>query len=392
MYFQNFLKELDVAYLESVNTINTGFDTGVIAIFEAGEETNSAPFIEKVEATITRIIEKIKKIFQDTKEKLTKFFTDKNVEQKCKQVDEVSKNMDPEVKRKKSSYKSRHKAIELDKITLEDIYKARDFNEVEAAMQKYRKQRNKAIAIGTVVTITVVGVGAFVLKKQKELNDTLSAEKEHAEAQLKKSKNIIGKMRQAINDKNEKIKSLQNDVSDLKKENAAKTKGQVAKVKIKRTKRKVSESTSKARVQIQTQQAKANATVEVSTNICKDIVSESSEMMKSLIDPNVSAKTKVSNVVGTVTNTVKTVNGASDTVKEESIDTLKSKLSSLKSMGNKQQRKVKKIREALRNTPQTDPKYKRLCKLYKEENSKLKDLVEKVKATNLAIADNEKNI
>lgn len=391
MYFQNFLKELDVAYLESVNIINTGFDTGVIAIFEAGEEANSAPFIEKIEATISRIIEKIKKIFQDAKEKLAKFFTDKNVEQKCKQVDEVSKN-DPEVKRKKSSYKSRHKAIELDKITLEDIYKARDFNEVEAAMQKYRKQRNKAIAIGTVVTITVVGVGAFVLKKQKELNDTLSAEKEHAEAQLKKSKNIIGKMRQAINDKNEKIKSLQNDVSDLKKENAAKTKGQVAKVKIRRTKRKVFESTSKAHVQIQTQQAKANATVEVSTNICKDIVSESSEMMKSLIDPNVSAKTKVSNVVGTVTNTVKTVKGASDTVKEESIDTLKSNLSSLKSMGNKQQSKVKKIREALRNTPQTDPKYKKLCKLYKKENSKLKDLVEKVKATNLAIADNEKNI
>lgn len=391
MYFQNFLKELDVAYLESVNTINTGFDTGVIAIFEAGEETNSAPFIEKVEATITRIIEKIKKIFQDTKEKLTKFFTDKNVEQKCKQVDEVSKN-DPEVKRKKSSYKSRHKAIELDKITLEDIYKARDFNEVEAAMQKYRKQRNKAIAIGTVVTTTVVGVGAFVLKKQKELNDTLSAEKEHAEAQLKKSKNIIGKMRQSINIKNEKIESLQNDVSDLKKENAAKTKGQVAKVKITRTKRKVSESASKARVQIQTQQAKANATVEVSTNICKDIVSESSEMMKSLIDPNVSAKTKVSNVVGTVTNTVKTVKGASDTVKEESIDTLKSNLSSLKSIGNKQRSKVNKIREALHNTPKTDPKYKKLCKLFKEENSKLKDLVEKVKATNLAIADKEKNI
>ena len=380
-------KELDIFCEDAKNSINISFSSGMIAIYESGD-IQSPSFIDKVDKAITNLIEKIKKLFQDTKEKIAKFFTDKNVEEKCKEV-ETAVKQNPKVKEKKVSYKTRNKAIELDKITLEDIYKARDFNEVEAKMQKYRKQRNKAIVSGVLVTVTVGGVAALVIKHQKKLNDQLEQEKTNAEEKLSQSKRIIGKLKTKLIEKDESIKNLQNDVSDLKKENAAKNKLGVAKVRISRMVRKTSESVSEVQTQLKTEQAKANAIVEVSTNICKDIISEGKEMVSSILNPSISPAQKVVNTVSSVSKTAKTVKGASTTVKENSVGSMKEKLTKLNSVGKKKTERCKGIRTKLNGMDKNNPAYKTLFAQYKNEVTKLDKLKVNVESLRKAIADAE---
>ena len=173
---EGYLKSLDVDYQESADMISRAFDFLSISLYEEEGNSTSSSFMDKVQTTINNLIEKIKKIFNDAKDAITNFFSKNDVEKKCKEVEEEAKK-DP---KKKKSYKSRKEAIDLSKVTLEDIYKARDFNEIEATMNKYRSQRNKAIAVGTVVTLAITGVAAFVIKRQHDLNTTLKKEKDKA--------------------------------------------------------------------------------------------------------------------------------------------------------------------------------------------------------------------
>ena len=165
--------------------VDTTFNDAYIALFEDGDE--STGFIDKISDAISNIIEKIQKLFHDAKCAITKHFQDNEVEKKAKEVDEATKGIT-----KKVSYKSRKEAIDLSKVTLEDVYKAKDFNEVEALMTKYRKQRNKAIAIGTIITLSVAGIGAFVIKKKNDLNNELERQKSVAEKVVETKTQLVG--------------------------------------------------------------------------------------------------------------------------------------------------------------------------------------------------------
>ena len=107
---------------------------------------------------------------------------------------------------------------------MEDVYKAKDFNEVEALMTKYRKQRNKAIAIGTIITLSVAGIGAFVIKKKNDLNNELEKQKSVAEKRLKESRSELEKLKKKMEKKNETINQMKDDMNDMKKELDAKSK------------------------------------------------------------------------------------------------------------------------------------------------------------------------
>ena len=281
-----FLESSDVDYMESEDQITKTFDLLTFAVYEEANEKSS--IVNNIEKTIESIIEKIKKIFTDAKDALTNFFSKNDVEKKCKEVEETAKK-DP---KKKSSYKSKREAIDLSKVTLEDIYKAKDFNEIEALMTKYRSQRNKAIATGVVITLAIGGISAYVIKRYHDLNNMLKTEKEKVEKDLTESKRTVGSLKRKILDNNKTISSLKNDVKDLKSELNAKSKLEVASVRVNRKIRQATDVKDSINTEIKTEQARASALAEASANLCKDIASELKDMGTSLLNPNVSKKDK----------------------------------------------------------------------------------------------------
>ena len=303
--------------------VDTTFNDAYIALFEDGDE--STGFIDKISDAISNIIEKIQKLFHDAKCAITKHFQDNEVEKKAKEVDEATKGIT-----KKVSYKSRKEAIDLSKVTLEDVYKAKDFNEVEALMTKYRKQRNKAIAIGTIITLSVAGIGAFVIKKKNDLNNELEKQKSVAEKRLKESRSELGNLKIKMEKKNETINQMKDDMNDMKKELDAKSKMDIAKVRVNRKIRNISKTTYGISLKMKTEQAKANATVEVAKNICQDIASESKTVVSDLLNPNTKPIAKATGVMKGVSNTKNIVKNAPDKLSEGRLSTLKKSYSSIK--------------------------------------------------------------
>ena len=55
-------KELDIFCEDAKNSINISFSSDMIAIYESGD-IQSPSFIDKVDKAITKLIEKIKKLF-----------------------------------------------------------------------------------------------------------------------------------------------------------------------------------------------------------------------------------------------------------------------------------------------------------------------------------------
>ena len=379
-----FLKKTEILSLQMESGVDTTFNDAYIALFEDGDE--STGFIDKISDAISNIIEKIQKLFHDAKCAITKHFQDNEVEKKAKEVDEATKGIN-----KKVSYKSRKEAIDLSKVTLEDVYKAKDFNEVEALMTKYRKQRNKAIAIGTIITLSVAGIGAFVIKKKNDLNNELEKQKSVAEKRLKESRSELGNLKIKMEKKNETINQMKDDMNDMKKELDAKSKMDIAKVRVNRKIRNISKTTDGISLKMKTEQAKANATVEVAKNICQDIASESKTVVSDLLNPNTKPIAKATGVMKGVSNTKNIVKNAPDKLSEGRLSTLKKSYSSIKKEGKLQKEKCLKIGNSIKNMPKTDKRRAKLVELFKNEKSIYDKLVSDARALSMSIADIEKN-
>ena len=103
-----------------------------------------------------------------------------------------------------------------------------------------------------------------MIKRQHDLNTTLKKEKDKAENKLTELKKKNSSLRDAINKKNKTIDSLKSDVKDMKSELDAKSKAQIAKVRVTRKIRQASNVTEDINTEIKSQQAKASAIAEVS--------------------------------------------------------------------------------------------------------------------------------
>ena len=383
---EGYLKSLDVDYQESADMISRAFDFLSISLYEEEGNSTGSSFMDKVQTAINNLIEKIKKIFNDAKDAITNFFSKNDVEKKCKEVEEEAKK-DP---KKKKAYKSRKEAIDLSKVTLEDIYKARDFNEIESTMNKYRSQRNKAIAVGTVVTLAITGVSAFVIKRQYDLNTTLKKEKDKAENKLTELKKKNSSLRDAINKKNKTIDSLKSDVKDMKSELDAKSKAQIAKVRVTRKIRQASNVTEDINTEIKSQQAKASAIAEVSSNLCKDVVSEIKDMTSSLLNSNVSVSKKAIGAVSSVSAVKDMVKNSPKTIGDQSLENLTEKFNKVKEAGTKQEKLCKNIYSKIKELPKDDPKRKDLISRFNTEKGKLESIKKKYTSLNSAISKLEK--
>ena len=380
-----FLESSDIDYMESEDQIAKAFDLLTFAVYEEANEKSS--IVNNIEKTIESIIEKIKKIFNDAKDAITNFFSKNDVEKKCKEVEETAKK-DP---KKKSSYKSKREAIDLSKVTLEDIYKAKDFNEIEALMTKYRSQRNKAIATGVVVTLAIGGISAYVFKHYHDLNTMLKTEKEKVEKDLTESKRTIGSLKRKILENNKTISTLKNDVKDLKSELNAKSKLEVASVRVNRKIRQATDVKDSINTEIKTEQARASALAEASANLCKDIASELKDMGTSLLNPNVSKKDKVTSTASTVSGVTKQVKNSQKTIGEESITRLKEKISSIQEEGKKQTNICKDLAEKMKSLSENDPKRRKLVVSYNNEKKKLDGLKKTYTSLTNALAKNLQN-
>ena len=383
---EGYLKSLDVDYQESADMISRAFDFLSISLYEEEGNSTSSSFMDKVQTASNNLIEKIKKIFNDAKDAITNFFSKNDVEKKCKEVEEEAKK-DP---KKKKSYKSRKEAIDLSKVTLEDIYKARDFNEIESIMNKYRSQRNKAIAVGTVVTLAITGVAAFVIKRQHDLNTTLKKEKDKAENKLTELKKKNSSLRDVINKKNKTIDSLKSDVKDMKSELDAKSKAQIAKVRVTRKIRQASNVTEDINTEIKSQEAKASAIAEVSSNLCKDVVSEIKDMTSSLLNSNASVSKKAIGAVSSVSAVKDMVKNSPKTIGDQSLENLTEKFNKVKEAGTKQEKLCKNIYAKIKELPKDDHKRKDLISRFNAEKGKLESIKNKYTSLNSAISKLEK--
>ena len=258
-------------------------------------------------------------------------------------------------------------------------------------MTKYRSQRNKAIATGVVVTLAIGGISAYVIKRYHDLNTMLKTEKEKVEKDLTESKRTIGSLKRKILENNKTISSLKSDVKDLKSELNAKSKLDVASVRVNRKIRQATDVKDSINTEIKTEQARATALAEASANLCKDIASELKDMGTSLLNPNVSKKDKVTSTASTVSDVSKQIKNSQKTIGEESITRLKEKISSIQEEGKKQTNICKDLAEKIKSLSENDPKRRNLVVSYNNEKKKLDGLKKTYTSLTNALAKNLQN-
>lgn len=379
-----FIKENEIMYLQMECAINNTFNDSFIMFCEDVDESSS--FIDKISSGINSIIEKIQKLFHDIKESLMKHFSNSDIEKKSKQVSENAKK-DPN---KKVRFISRKSAIDLSKVTLEDVYKAKDFNEVEARMEKYRKQRNKAIATGVLVTLSLSAVGAFVIKRKNDLNKDLEAQKKSAEAKLSQSQRELGNLKLKMKEKNDTIDKMRDDMSDMKKELRAKTKTDIAKVRVARKMRTISKTSEDISIKMKTEQVKLNATTECCKNICNDIAIEGKNLVTDLLDPNSKVIEKTSNIIKGISGISATVKNAPNKMSDDKLKLLQDSLDEIKRKGNSQKKKCLDLGSRIKQLKKDDPKRLQLIQKFEKEKSVYDKLVSDAKSITLSIADIER--
>lgn len=379
-----FIKENEIMHLQMECVINSTFNDSFIMFCEDVDESTS--FIDKISVGINSIIEKIQKLFHDIKESLMKHFSNSDIEKKSKQVSENAKK-DPN---KKVRFISRKSAIDLSKVTLEDVYKAKDFNEVEARMEKYRKQRNKAIATGVLVTLSLSAVGAFVIKRKNDLNKDLETQKKSAEAKLSQSQRELGNLKLKMKEKNDTIDKMRDDMSDMKKELRAKTKTDIAKVRVARKMRSISKTSEDISIKMKTEQVKLNATTECCKNICNDIAIEGKNLVTDLLDPNSKVIEKTSNTIKGISGISSTVKNAPNKMSDDKLKLLQDSLDEIKRKGNSQKKKCLDLGSRIKQLKKDDPKRLQLIQKFEKEKSIYDKLLSDAKSITLSIADIER--
>lgn len=377
----SFSHEIDIMYMESCNEFTSAMDNSLLAFLEGSDVP-----AEKTEGAITRIISKIKEMLQKAIDAITSLFDKKKITEASNEINKKVKE-DPSLKNKKVSFKSNRKAIELDKVTLEDIYKAKDFNEVEARMEKYRKQRNKAIVVGSVVTIAVGAVGAFVFKKQKSLLDETKQEKAKAEAKANAYRQKLGKSQQEIIKIKEENKQLAYDNSDMRKELQAKNKAGVVKVRLNRKGREISQKIDNLNKDVRTQTAKINATAEVASEMAKSCVDEGKNIISTLVDSTKSLGSKVTGVVKGLDNTKSIIKDSKNNRLESELSTLQTQLNSTKAEGRKTINAIKSVKASMEKLDKDSEEYKNKSKRLDSLVTKRKKLHDSVEVLKKAIAD-----
>lgn len=175
--FDLFEKELecDMAYVESA-IANARYEmlSEQDSFMEAGGSSNVfQKLITKVKEIVTKAIDTIKQ-----------FFASKQIELGMKKAEAAVKE-NPGLLKQKVKVKDYEKLDKLNKKAREDLKKCKTKAQVDAVMDKYRKQRNIAIAAGAVAVVTLGAMYAHSRKKGKDAEAALTKTSKEYEASMR---------------------------------------------------------------------------------------------------------------------------------------------------------------------------------------------------------------
>lgn len=138
-----------------------------IGFMEASLIANMIDFNYMIETSedsiIDRFIDKMKQTIVKMKNKINDFITSATIKSKMEEIKDIFQK-NPSLKNEKIKVKDYEKLDKLGQETLNELETTKD---IEATMQKYRKQRNKLMVGSTLVTISLSTAFIFVIKKKR---------------------------------------------------------------------------------------------------------------------------------------------------------------------------------------------------------------------------------
>ena len=265
--------------------------------FMESKEITNESVSNKVVEFLKNIIEKIKEVVNKVKISILKFLDSVEMKLKIRKYAERAKT-DKKFANTKVKLKDYNNLDKMNAHIQEEIRNYKNAEECEAAMKKYRKQRNIAIAGGIVSTVTVATVLAFIIKGHKDKINNL---------EVSNAKNIrhIEKLKEIVVKKNGKINQLKTDLKDTTlKLDKAKAKSPRAKMRanVNIAKNVVSKPINKMNKEIAGVKAQASIIAEVTSNSTKDITNEVKESLQVLADADKNTATKIKEVATNVSS------------------------------------------------------------------------------------------
>lgn len=286
-------KQTEIDFLCLEDAIDSYLQGDEIAYLEDGDASSGDSFFETV-------LKKLNEIFERIKETITNIFTKKENEEKIQKVNEAIKK-DPALGKKKVKLRDHSKEKELDKKTMSEIGDVKTVGQLAVKMDSYRKQRNKAIAIGATVTVTLAFVGSKLLKKKDQQISELTAQNKEQRTLITRLGNRNNSLRTKLSATKGKLKDTKANLDLVTKERDA-YKQKVnpvvkAQVTVASTKAKANSKVEEIQNEIRVNQEITKATAECAKNLANTIVTESKEALSVITSSEKSITEKVSGAV-----------------------------------------------------------------------------------------------
>ena len=232
-------------------------------------------FSESVnEDLFDKIIKKVKETVNKMKKKVNDFITSSKIKEKLNEIKEKFIS-NPKLKNEKVKVPDFDK---LDKLNKDTIKELENTNDVEATMNKYRKQRNKILAGSALITVSLASAFVFVVKKKDEKISELEKTVEKVTGKFEKAKKLLENVRKERDDLKRANKSLSDKLELAKARNAA----DKAKVVAKQSAKAINSAGEKYVSGMNTIEAKVKANTEVLANASKDILNSTKQMFDAI--------------------------------------------------------------------------------------------------------------
>lgn len=348
--------ECDFAYIESeiANAEYESFDPDYF--LEAGE--NSA------ESFIDRIIKKLQEIVERVKKAFSELFAKKSTNNVIEKYD-AAKEKDPSIANKKVKMKDYKKLQELNDNTMTILLKTEDTEKIKKQMIKYRKQRNKILALGTVVTVSLAACIHFMSNGYKEKMTKLEKDNATLTKQAAKYKRGCSTLSGKLKDVLSENKSLKNENEILKQKSPAMRTAKRFQIK----KNEAGDAVTSAKGVFTGIKESISAQTEVFNNQATDTIG----LAKDVVTAVGSAKSPAGTAKA-VGKTVSSVKNLGSNIKEGVAKEIGSKADEYKKKIQKITGDMEKAKKMMENNPPDSEKYKKAANWLKKADPELKKL------------------
>ena len=261
---------------------------------------------------IKRLSEGVDAIFTKLKEKITEIVTSVTVKKKIKTAETKIKE-NPAIGNVKVSVPNQNEINKITSEALNAINKASNKRDIDDAVKKYKKQRNRLLTGTAFITVSLSSIIYFMnngYKKQlKSMESQVTSAKRAItkyEASNAKLKNIIGKRNDIIRKKNEEIKDLTTKLNIEKEESKLKKMKLKTDAKVSSVKRSVDTIRDNANEAIDINRLRASSCLDVLKTASSDLIHSTTNMVKGLSSDGNPIQ-KVSGVINGVSDVKDTI-------------------------------------------------------------------------------------